>query len=164
MLGFNAFLKDGEKAHYWLQDLFRFFTRENLMTVSPAGIAGAERDIFSFDATEASVAAMCDMLLQSHDGFIDFLPALPQAWAEGSVKGICAEGGITADLFWADGKMQKATLLASAETPCRIALPEGSVAEFSLNGTPLKTKTDADGRVSLKVKPADRIEISFKNS
>lgn len=164
MLGFNAFLKDGEKAHYWLQDLFRFFTRENLMTVSPAGIAGAERDIFSFDATEASVAAMCDMLLQSHDGFIDFLPALPQAWAEGSVKGICAEGGITADLFWADGKMQKATLLASAEIPCRIALPEGSVAEFSLNGTPLKTKTDADGRVSLKVKPADRIEISFKNS
>ena len=79
------------------------------------------------------------------------------------MKGICAEGGITADLSWTDGKMQKATLLASAEAPCRIALPEGSVAEFSLNGTPLKTKTDADGRVSLKVKPADRIEISFKN-
>lgn len=46
--------------------------RESLMTVSPKGVAGAPEDIFSFDATEASVAAICDMLLQSYDGAIEF--------------------------------------------------------------------------------------------
>ncbi len=110
MLCMYARLHDGEKAHGWLQNLFSRFTRENLMTVSPGGVAGAQEDIFSFDATEASVAGMCEMLLQSNDGFIDFLPAIPQAWHTGSVKGICAEGGMSVDMSWKDGKMSEATI------------------------------------------------------
>ncbi len=98
MLCYHARLKDGETAYGWLQNLFNVFTRDNLMTVSPAGVAMAEEDIFSFDATEASVAGMCEMLLQSQDGFLEFLPALPASWSEGNVKGLCAEGGLVVDL------------------------------------------------------------------
>lgn len=118
MLCMYARLRDGEKAHDWLQNLFSRFTRENLMTVSPAGVAMAESDIFSFDATEASVAGMCEMLMQSHEGFIDFLPALPEAWHTGSVKGLCAEGGMSMDMAWKDGKMTEATIYPQKD--CKI--------------------------------------------
>lgn len=114
MLCFRARTKEGEAAHAWLQNLYKRFMRENLMTVSPAGIAGAEYDIFSFDATEGAVAGMCEMLMQSYDGFIEFLPALPAAWKSGEVKGLCAEGGITVDMAWENGRMKKAILTANA--------------------------------------------------
>ena len=85
------------------------------MTVSPAGVAMAEYDIFSFDATEASVAGMCEMLLQSYDGFIEFLPALPSQWSTGHVSGLCAEGGLVVDMSWRDGKMTSARIKATAD-------------------------------------------------
>ena len=113
MLCYHARLGNAERAHGWLQNLFKVFTRENLMTVSPAGVAMAEEDIFSFDATEASVAGMCEMLLQSHDGFIEFLPALPTIWKTGKVTGLCAEGGLTVDMAWENGKLTAAVIHAS---------------------------------------------------
>lgn len=115
MLCYYARMKDAPAAYGWLQNLFRKFTRENLMTVSPAGVAMAEYDIFSFDATEASVAGMCEMLLQSYDGFIEFLPALPSQWSTGHVSGLCAEGGLVVDMSWRDGKMTSARIKATAD-------------------------------------------------
>lgn len=115
MLCYYVRMKDAPAAYGWLQNLFRKFTRENLMTVSPAGVAMAEYDIFSFDATEASVAGMCEMLLQSYDGFIEFLPALPRQWSTGHVSGLCAEGGLVVDMSWRDGKMMSARVKATAD-------------------------------------------------
>lgn len=109
-INFYARLLDGEKAYESLKGLYTGFMRENLMTVSPAGIAGAESDIFSFDATEAAVAGVCEMLLQSYDGMLNFLPALPKAWKSGSIKGVCARGGIEADFAWKNRKVVSATL------------------------------------------------------
>ena len=109
-INFYARLLDGEKAYESLKGLYTCFMRENLMTVSPAGIAGAESDIFSFDATEAAVAGVCEMLLQSYDGMLNFLPALPKAWKNGSIKGVCARGGIEADFAWKNRKVVSATL------------------------------------------------------
>lgn len=109
-INFYARLLDGDKAYESLKGLYTGFMRENLMTVSPAGIAGAESDIFSFDATEAAVAGVCEMLLQSYDGMLNFLPALPKAWKSGSIKGVCARGGIEADFAWKNRKVVSATL------------------------------------------------------
>lgn len=119
-INFYARLRNGEKAYESLKGLYTCFMRENLMTVSPAGIAGAEEDIFSFDATEAAVAGMCEMLLQSTTeantavsfphSTLTFLPALPAAWETGEVKGLCARGGIVADFAWRNGKVIRAKL------------------------------------------------------
>lgn len=121
-INFYARLKDGDKAHESLMGLYRGFMQVNLMTVSPPGVAGADEDIFSFDANEAAVSGACEMILQSYDGCLDFLPALPKLWHDGSVKGICAEGGITADVAWSNGKVVKAVLLSNRDqtVDCRV--------------------------------------------
>lgn len=160
MLCFQAFLKNGNRAHSWLQNLFKVFTRENLMTVSPAGVAGANEDIFSFDATEASVAGMCDMLLQSHDGFIEFLPALPDLWQEGEVKGICARGAIEADLAWNGGKMKNAELRAGKDTSFNLLIPEGTAPEITLDGKAFSPKAK-DGKINVAMKKGQKLNLSF---
>lgn len=109
---YYARLLSGEDAYASLKGLYEGFMRENLMTVSPAGVAGAQEDIFSFDATEAAVAGICEMILQSHGNTLSFLPALPKAWPDGSIRGICAEGGITAEITWHGGKVTSATLFS----------------------------------------------------
>lgn len=109
-INFYARLLNGNKAYESLKGLYTGFMRENLMTVSPAGVAGAESDIFSFDATEAAVAGICEMILQSSDGYLNFLPALPDAWRNGSIKGVCARGAIEADITWKDKRVTKAVL------------------------------------------------------
>lgn len=119
---FYARLLDGEKAYENLRGLYDKFLCDNLMTVSPAGVAGAENDIFSFDATEAAVAGMCEMLLQSHNGVLHFLPALPKAWSDGEVKGLCARGGIVADIVWKDGKVVTASLLSKVSQTIRVRI------------------------------------------
>lgn len=162
MICFQAYLKDGNKAHNWLQNLFKRFTRENLMTVSPKGIAGAPEDIFSFDATEASVAGICDMLLQSHDGFIEFLPALPEAWSRGEVKGICARGALEADLAWNNGKMTSAEIRAKKGGDFKLLIPRGSNPAFFVNGKPAQYSTsDDDGTAKVSLKPGQSLSIQF---
>ena len=160
MLGFYAFLKDGDKCHDWLQDLFHSFTRENLMTVSPKGVAGAPADIFSFDATEASVAAMCDMILQSHDGYVEFLPALPSVWPTGSMKGVCAQGGLVADVEWADGSMRSARINASKDHSFDILVPQSTSVVITQNGKTLSNKA-VNGKVKVSMKAGDFITLDF---
>lgn len=160
MLGFYAFLKDGDKCHDWLQDLFHSFTRENLMTVSPKGVAGAPADIFSFDATEASVAAMCDMIVQSHDGFVEFLPALPSVWPTGSMKGVCAQGGLVADIEWSNGAMRNASVNATKDHAFDILIPDGTTVAMTLDGAPLRYKVK-DGKASVSMKAGQNLNIDF---
>ena len=160
LLCFYTFLKDGDMAHYWLQDLFKAFTRENLMTVSPKGIAGAPCDIFSFDATEASVAGICDMIMQSHDGYIEFLPALPKAWSNGSIKGICAQGGYVVDLQWADSKPVNATIKATHDGMLNIRINDMTTS-ITVDGKAVNYKT-AGYVATIPVKKNQTLNITFQ--
>lgn len=131
MINFYARLKKPAEAYESLVGLYKVFMRENLMTVSPAGVAGAEEDIFSFDATEAAVSGVCEMILQSYDGCLDFLPALPENWRNGSIKGICARGGIVADISWKDDKVVEASLKSKADQGVRCRI-NGAFRDFQL--------------------------------
>jgi alpha-L-fucosidase 2 len=72
---------------------------------------------FQIDGNFGGAAGIGEMLLQSHTEYIDILPALPAAFANGEVKGICARGGFVLDIKWSEGKLQQLTVRSNAGQP-----------------------------------------------
>ncbi|TFB06657.1 Alpha-L-fucosidase 2 [Trichoderma ghanense] len=115
-----ARLGDAEKAVAQVGHLVGELSFDNLLSYSKPGVAGAEKNIFVIDGNFGGAAAIAEMLVRSviprlgGPVEVDMLPALPAAWAEGTVKGMRIRGGLEADFAWREGKLEGVTLRASA--------------------------------------------------
>ncbi|NDV64265.1 glycosyl hydrolase family 95 catalytic domain-containing protein [Bacteroides sp. 224] len=159
MICMYARLRDTKEAYASLQQLLGTLTRETLLSMSPAGIAGAPYDIFIFDGNAAGAAGMAEMLIQSHDEVIDLLPCLPEQWKNGYFKGLCVKGGGEMSANWKNGKLAGASLKATADNSFTVKVPkEGKYAIF-INGEKTEMTPDAKGLVTLMLKENDLVEI-----
>lgn len=159
MICMYARLKDAQEAYKSVQLLQGKLSRENLMTVSPGGIAGAEGDIYSFDGNPAGTAGMAEMLVQNHEGYVEFLPCLPDEWKEGSFKGLCIRGGAEVAAEWTNAVINSALLKATANQTFKVKLPQGKSYKVMLNGKEAVANPDAKGLITVDMKKNDLLEI-----
>ena len=161
MICFYARLFDADKAYESVVKLQREFTRENLLTISPEGIAGAPYDIFIFDGNEAGGAGIAEMLVQSHEGYIEFLPALPKQWNTGYFKGLCVKGGAEIDLTWKNSRVEKASIRASADNNFSIKLSSAVSPRFTKNGKKLELIKSDDNIINFELKKGEILEVRY---
>jgi alpha-L-fucosidase 2 len=151
-------LGDGEKAWESLSMLMLHSTTLNLFDSHPGG----KTSIFQIDGNFGATAAITEMLMQSHTGVIDLLPALPSAWPVGEVKGLKARGAVEIDLRWENGKATSASIRPDFSGTYRLRAPIGQDirAVDPRSKAPLQALSDGSVCVALEAKRSYRVTFS----
>lgn len=108
-------LGDGAKALENLRFALNTYTTESLFSICSGAL--------QVDGAFGLSAAVAEMLVQSQNQEIEFLPALPSSWREGEVRGLRARGGFEIDLKWSNGRLWRVSILSTAGGTCRVRLP-----------------------------------------
>lgn len=144
-----ARLEDGAAVGDHLTELLRAYTQPNLLGVHPPGL-------FQIDATFGATAGIAEALLGSHAGELRLLPALPEAFAEGSVSGLRARGGFEVDLSWSAGTLDRATVRSAAGERCRLRTRD---VELSFEDAPEGLEHDGPDVVAFDTEPGRAVEV-----
>jgi len=157
-IAFWARLLDGAMAQESLTMLMKHSTGPSLFDTHPA----EHGSIFQIDGNFGATAAIAEMLLQSHDGEIALLPALPGVWPAGMVKGLRARGNIGVAIEWSAGKASRATLAPAISGTQQLRAPQGQhIAAITQGGRELPLTRNDNGSVSVKLDAAGDYEVKF---
>ncbi|MET3849411.1 glycoside hydrolase family 95 protein [Paenibacillus sp. OAE614] len=114
IINFWARLLDADKAYENVRAMLRHSTLPNLFDNHPP---------FQIDGNFGGTAGIAEMLLQSHAGLIRLLPALPDSWSDGEVRGLRARGGFTVNFTWTKGQVTESVVTCAVSGPCRLEAP-----------------------------------------
>jgi alpha-L-fucosidase 2 len=145
-MNLRARTKDGEQAHEVFSVLIKEKTLPNLWSVHPP---------FQIDANLGLMAGVAEMLIQSHEGFIELLPALPKAWQTGSFDGLVARGNFEVSLRWKNSNISSVKILSKSDGKCSIKLP---------NTKGVQIKDRIGKQIVYKINDEDIVEFNTKKS
>ncbi|BCL77685.1 large protein [Ktedonobacteria bacterium brp13] len=153
-----ARLGEGDLAHDNMVQLLAGSTSANLFDLLDLSLPL----IFQIDGNFGATAAIAEMLVQSHAGELAILPALPQAWKHGSVRGLRARGGLEVDVAWNNGHAISVVLRAQQDGHYRLRLPQGQqpVVVTDQNGQSAAWSNEHD-RIVLAVHNGKSYTLSF---
>ncbi len=120
IINFWARLKDGDNVLNSIVRLLQKSTYTNLFDRHPP---------FQIDGNFGAVAGIGEALIQSHNSYIEILPALPTLWKNGSIEGICARGNLEFSIYWQDNVATKIHIVSKDSTPKTIELRYGDVSK-----------------------------------
>lgn len=126
-------------AYQRYQLLLKKYILENLWNMHPP---------FQIDGNLGGTAGVAEMLIQSHEGYINPLPALPAAWRDGSYEGLVARGNFVVSVFWKQGLMTQMNVLSRAGGECVIQYKD--IANFTIKdakGKKVKTIRESKNRI-----------------
>jgi len=149
----RARLMQGDKAHSLYARLIARSTNPNLWTFIPP---------FQIDANLGLVAGVTEMLLQSHEGSIVPLPALPKAWQTGMFEGLVARGNFVVDVAWADGHATRMAITSRNGGDCRIShkgVEKARVTDAS--GADVAVKVEKEGTIRFATTKGGRYTLAF---
>ena len=153
IVNFWARLEEGDKAHENFVALLANSTQPNMLDSHPP---------FQIDGNFGGVAGVTEMLLQSHAGEIAILPALPSAWAAGSITGLRARGAVGVDLRWERGQAVEVRLRPDVDGEQVIRPPRGQrVASVTLRGTRAQLTEQPDGTVRAPLTAHNEYVVTF---
>ncbi|MGQ9698768.1 MAG: glycoside hydrolase family 95 protein [Armatimonadota bacterium] len=148
-----ARLGDGAKAYENLLALLRVSTLPNLLDTHPP---------FQIDGNFGGTAGIAEMLLQSHAGEIELLPALPTSWRDGKVKGLRARGGVEIDMVWKDRLLTGVVLKAKVDGTHKMRFPKGQKLKTVMSRGILQPFREETDTVVLTVKAGGIYRLSFR--
>lgn len=145
-VNFWARLQDGNRAHKLFKSVMRPVASQGTNMSNGGGSYAnllCAHPPFQLDGNMGSTAGVAEMLLQSQTGVIELLPALPDAWPAGEVKGLKARGNVTVDEVWENGKLKSVSMI-SPQTQTRTLQYAGKRKEISLAANVRKTMLLSD--------------------